>query len=741
MSANAMNKKNIRFSNHHEAAAVFPPADAAAKEIVMALGLPAYEAVIVVLGGADSIDEKLLPRLTQLFGRGIARAAVEARALILDGGTEAGVMKLMGEGVAGRGYKTPLVGVAPKDLVTYPPDELADHVRLEPNHSHFVLVEGDAWGSETATLFALAEAASQRETAPQAVGKGPQKDAEKADGKKLAVAILAGGGPVTRNEVLRAVRQNLSLIVIEGSGGLADEIAAAWRARPTLPDDPVMAEIIDDGEIHLHLLSNPVKGIERLIVRELGGDDVLLQAWETFADYDLNAKLQQTRFNRLQLAILVLGLLATTLAIVKQVSWGEVERGKEPLGYLILMRTLIVIPIALTVLVTVANRFKQGNKWLLLRAGAESIKREIYRYRVRAMYYKENPEQQLSQKVEDVTRRTMRTEVNATALRRYDKDQGFPPYMYAAQGGDDGFSILTPDRYIKFRLGDQKNYFRKKSLSLERRLRWLSWVTFIVGGVGTYLAAIDKAVWVALTTAVVAALGTYLAYTQTENTLTKYNQAATDLTNVKAWWTALPAEDQSKQENLDLLVEHTEQVLQSELDGWVQQMQNALDKLREDQEPLRQSPTLSSVTPDFGPPAGGTDVTLTGTHFVRGATVKFDGNDATDIVVSNATTIKAKTPAHAAGIVDVVVTNPDTQSATLTGGFTYKESPPAPPPPAPPKPPANPGGTPAAGGQPPASGQPPTGGQPPAGGQPPVGGQPPTGGQPPAGGGQPTGGK
>ena len=45
------------------------------------------------------------------------------------------------------------------------------------------------------------------------------------------------------------------------------------------------------------------------------------------------------------------------------------------------------------------------------------------------------------------------------------------------------------------------------------------------------------------------------------------------------------AEEQSRQENIDSLVEHTEQVLESELDGWGQQMQNALAELRKDQGP------------------------------------------------------------------------------------------------------------------------------------------------------------
>lgn len=666
MSANNLKEISIVFPNQNRATAIFPTAQSKMEEVVAALALNPYSAAILVIGGADGLAEKAIPRLKQMFGRGIARAAVEAKAVIIDGGTQAGVMAMMGEGVESRGYKSQLVGVAPAALVSYPGGP-TEGTPLEPNHSHFVLAEGNTWGSETGTMFNLLKVLV-------------------AD-KVPAVAILAGGGDNTLKEVLSVVRQNLPLIVVEGSGGLADQIAAAWAQRATQPDnpDPVMAEIIADGDIHLHRLDNPVKGIERLIVRELGGDNVLLQAWETFADYDLNANFQQRRFNWLQLAILAMGLLATALAIIKQVRWAKTPDDPQPIEYRLLKHTLILIPVAMTILVTAAGRFKQGNKWLLLRAGAESIKREIYRYRSRAMYYKENPEQQLSQKVEDITRRTMRTDVNATALRRYDKDKGFPPYMYAAQGGDDGFSYLTPDRYIQVRLGDQVNYFQKRTLRLEKQIKLLYWLTFIVGGVGTYLAAIDLAVWVALTTATVAAIGTYLAYKQTENTLTKYNQAATDLTNVKAWWIALPAEEQSKQDNIDLLVEHTEQVLQSELDGWVQQMQNALDALRKDQED-KVSPKVSGITPDAGPTAGGKAVTISGINFLNGATVKLGGTDATGVTVMNSTTITAATPAHAAGVVDVVVTNPDTLSATLRDGFTYKDPTPGPPPPPPPPP-------------------------------------------------------
>lgn len=83
------------------------------------------------------------------------------------------------------------------------------------------------------------------------------------------------------------------------------------------------------------------------------------------------------------------------------------------------------------------------------------------------------------------------------------------------------------------------------------------------------------------------------------------------------------------------------------------------------------APTLASVSPTSGSGNGGTQVTLTGTNFVAGATVSFGGTAATNVTVASATSITATTPAHAAGAVDVVVTNPDGQKATLANGFTF----------------------------------------------------------------------
>jgi hypothetical protein len=55
--------------------------------------------------------------------------------------------------------------------------------------------------------------------------------------------------------------------------------------------------------------------------------------------------------------------------------------------------------------------------------------------------------------------------------------------------------------------------------------------------------------------------------------------------------------------------------------------------------------------------------------------VTFGLTPAAAVVFSSATQLLATTPAHAQGTVDVIVRNPDTQPATVSGGFTYQPVP------------------------------------------------------------------
>jgi hypothetical protein len=95
--------------------------------------------------------------------------------------------------------------------------------------------------------------------------------------------------------------------------------------------------------------------------------------------------------------------------------------------------------------------------------------------------------------------------------------------------------------------------------------------------------------------------------------------------------------------------------------------------------PLAAAPTVIGISPTFGSTAGGTPVTISGTGFQGSATVTLGGTaKATGVTIVNSTTITATTAAHTAGTVSVVVQNPDSQSATKTGAYTYGTPPPAP---------------------------------------------------------------
>jgi hypothetical protein len=81
------------------------------------------------------------------------------------------------------------------------------------------------------------------------------------------------------------------------------------------------------------------------------------------------------------------------------------------------------------------------------------------------------------------------------------------------------------------------------------------------------------------------------------------------------------------------------------------------------------APTLTSVTPNHGPIAGGNTVTLTGTNLTGATAVKFGSAAATDVTVVSATSVTAKAPSGAAGPTTVSVTTPGGTSGTQP--YTY----------------------------------------------------------------------
>jgi hypothetical protein len=245
---------SITLAGGRNAIAVAAPADVPGEEAVVALALPRPHGVIVLNGGTTELPAELAATLRDTLGKGIARVAVEERLTVVTGGTDAGIFSLFGQAL-GDDRTAPCIGVVPAGRVTWPEraspadrgPEDEELVPLEPHHSHFLLVAGDEWGAETEAMLSLADALG-------------------ADCASLAV--LAGGGAGSRREILGHVRAGRPVIILAGTGRLADELADVIAGGS--PSDPETAELASTGLMSVVDNAEPSSTLAQLVRAGLG---------------------------------------------------------------------------------------------------------------------------------------------------------------------------------------------------------------------------------------------------------------------------------------------------------------------------------------------------------------------------------------------------------------------------------------------------------------------------------------
>ncbi|MDX1991265.1 MAG: hypothetical protein SF029_02680 [bacterium] len=223
---------NIAFDNGNRAKAVHIPAESDPGQVLRILGFNRPQPSIFVSGGASAMSEDDKRMVRRIMAE-VASFAEERKAVILDGGTESGVMQMLGDVRKESNYKFPLLGISPLGKVSYPGyKNPAEEAFLEDSHSHFVLVEGNNWGDESRMIVQLTHTIS---------GKGQHP----------AVGILINGGRIAMHEVYLASTKELrlSMIVLEGSGRAADEISTAFRTGKT--NQGILKAILAGGDIQL----------------------------------------------------------------------------------------------------------------------------------------------------------------------------------------------------------------------------------------------------------------------------------------------------------------------------------------------------------------------------------------------------------------------------------------------------------------------------------------------------------
>jgi len=248
----SLRQQEIRFPNGNKAWAVLSPIGTHVKDLMRCLSIPQPRAIIMIAGGAAQMEKQIMSALSASVSYGVVHVASSLGALIIDGGTQSGVMELTGLGVAQQEHRPLLLGVTPAGLVSYPGQSISKTCHqgtpLDPNHSHFVLVETDEWGGETDTMYELARAFSRNHP---------------------SLAVLVNGGDITRKEVLYCVRQKRPIIVLEGSGRVADEVAHALHDQSSLLADSELVEIIADGDLYPFPVTGSTVALKQLMHRLL----------------------------------------------------------------------------------------------------------------------------------------------------------------------------------------------------------------------------------------------------------------------------------------------------------------------------------------------------------------------------------------------------------------------------------------------------------------------------------------
>jgi hypothetical protein len=82
-------------------------------------------------------------------------------------------------------------------------------------------------------------------------------------------------------------------------------------------------------------------------------------------------------------------------------------------------------------------------------------------------------------------------------------------------------------------------------------------------------------------------------------------------------------------------------------------------------------PNIQNIAPVSGSTAGGLTVTIKGINFTEVNTVKFGTVNGTNLQIINSTELTVKTPAHAAGTVDVKIISPFGVAVARNGFLFY----------------------------------------------------------------------
>jgi len=283
-------------------------------------------------------------------------------------------------------------------------------------------------------------------------------------------------------------------------------------------------------------------------------------AWEQIIVYKSNAGLLSSKQGKLDKSITYLSVILTIMVAIKV--FFQADGIKHPAIGIIFGFPLLFLPIFISVLVGISNRLQYGLKSKVLTAASEIILSEVYRYRTGSGSYGEKAEVRIGEYLQKVVEMVTATVVGEMSLSR-DSLERVRMSNFAVSPDDDGFSTLSPDLYIKFRLNVNCVKYSTNTVSLAKFLFQSRVLVFAFGAAGTILAALQLSIFVAVSTALAVAIQSQIEKTSPLTSLMAHNRCIGELHDARAWWKARTQIEQANPQKFGELVRITETSLRA----------------------------------------------------------------------------------------------------------------------------------------------------------------------------------
>lgn len=322
-------------------------------------------------------------------------------------------------------------------------------------------------------------------------------------------------------------------------------------------------------------------------------DPILELAWRQYANLDLAALKHSKGFYDIRKWIAWLGIIATLFAILTQQFFQQYNPFDLPserrfLGYYTLglgVKVLfIAIPIIASAFAAFATKFYSNGSWLIYRAGAEEIKKEIYIYRT-ILPKDKSRRDYLERRLGEIQRKVYRNLGGEYALEdykgpvpeSYHRDLAKKDSSQKKPSGDPGFHDLDGEEYVSHRLKNQLDWHNKKILQRQRERLTMTIAILAAGAGGAMLAAFGGflAIWVAMTASITAALLGWQELKKVDEIIKNYSKVGLELNILYNHWQNLEPAERTPQE-FEKMVLGCERVLWAQNREFIRSMQEAL---------------------------------------------------------------------------------------------------------------------------------------------------------------------